>query len=242
MMHPVAILTNLAYILAGVWVARGKLAVSITEYTGGDYDMDTWRIRTLSSWLVGLSFIALGLTSGINHYFNDATDFAHYERWAALWDFRGMYLAFSVLAGVVWAPRWINPDTDEPYGWEISVETRWGDGVGSLYFKPLLVWLGLALGIILAAFAHALPMFVVVPALAALCVAGVGVGQSWARAGRFALAFLGILVIRELGEPRSIFGADALFPYDAGHGFWHVYTAGVMLLLYKSTLRGEGDR
>jgi hypothetical protein len=173
-------------------------------------------VRTLSSWLVGLSLIALGIASGLYHGF--------YSPWAQLADERGMYLVFGVLAGVVWRYRLMSGV------FRLSPDMAW-----RLRSWPF-VWLGLALGLVLAVFAAEpwVDSRYVMPAMAILCILGVGVGQSWARALKFLVAFAAIAAIRELPEA-NFWARDPLFGYDLIHGAWHLVTALWMVYLYKST-------
>ena len=223
MTTPFCVITNLAYIAAGLYVLRGRrteIVKSLFRDEGGwlmhpsTFErLAKLRPRTLSSWLVGLSFVALGVASGLHHFFN-TTLAPPVVPWAQLADERGMYLAFSVLAGVLWA---------------MAYRLRGG-------YRTTLVLVGLAQGIVLAAFAAqpwADSMWMM-PTLALLCIAGVGVGQSWGRALKFFVAFLAIAAIRERPEA-NFWARDPLFSYDLIHGAWHLVTGLWMYYLWKST-------
>jgi len=211
---PFSVITNLAYVIAGLYVLRGRRIRITTEKSGFGYMHG--RTRTLASWLVGISFVLLGLASGAFHW--------AYEPWAQLMDERGMYLAFSVLAGVLWDnSRPVHDIVDERLGPTLTALARW-----------MLRWLGLALGITLAAFAAQVDSMIVMPALALVCIAGVWIAQGFQRALMFFIGFLAIAAIRELPEA-NFWARDPLFGYDLIHGLRHLTTALFMYYLYKST-------
>jgi hypothetical protein len=145
-----------------------------------------------------------------------------------------MYLVFGVLAGVVWA----RTPMLGILAWHGLVPERLRGQA-----QNAVRWFGLALGLVLAAFAAEpwVDSMIVVPALAILCILGVGVGQSWARALRFFVGFLAIAATREIGEPAGLFGYDPLFNYDPIHGGWHLFTAFYLWKMWKSTYTPPTD-
>jgi hypothetical protein len=225
MTTPISVLTNLAYVAAGLYVLRDY-------HVPADWSYKKPHVGPgLSGWLVGLSFIALGIASGLYHGF--------YSPWAQLMDERGMYLVFGVLAGVVWAKWAAGVPTDTMRRMVVKYARETPDDDFSAWRGAMIVlfpWLGLDLGLVLAAFAAEpwVDSRYVMPALAILCILGVGVGQSWARALKFLVAFAAIAAIRELPEA-TFWARDPLFDYDAIHGIWHLVTAPWMIYLYKST-------
>lgn len=189
MSTPFSVLTNVVYVIVGLYILIKN--------------------RRLADWLVGLSFIGLGVASAAYHTF--------YQPWAQLADERGMYLAFTLLAANAWGYH---------YGANLKSERiKWN----------VYMVVGAIIGVILMLIADypQVDSMYVMPALVLVGLAGIGLYKSWTRALMLFLGFLFIAGIRELPET-NFWARDPLFDYDWIHGGWHLFTGLFMLYEWRA--------